>query len=132
MHSYAKFPRLLLWLLLTTPALAAERELSVGPPEQTPVILSPYLDILEDPSRTLSLAQVQEPALAARFKSDPRAAASLNFGLSQSAYWLRLRLTNTADQPSERMLEIGYSRISRVTFYQPDAAGSYQIGRAHV
>lgn len=55
MHSYAKFPRLLLWLLLTTPALAAERELSVGPLEQTPVILSPYLEILEDPSRTLSL-----------------------------------------------------------------------------
>jgi len=39
---------------------------------------------------------------------------------------LRLTLRNAGDRPLERMLEIGYSRLANVQFYQPVEDGAYQ------
>lgn len=93
---------------------------------QQPLSLTPYLAVLEDPGQQLTLADVQRPDLAARFTTDPRPAEALNFGITPSAYWLRLALRNTGAQPAPIMLEVGYPRLSHVAFYQPDVQGSYQ------
>jgi len=94
---------------------------------QMPLSLTPHLAVLEDPARQLTLADVRSPDVAARFTTDPRPAEALNFGITASAYWLRLVLRNSGAQPAPVMLEVAYPRLSHVDFFQPDAQGSYQM-----
>jgi diguanylate cyclase (GGDEF)-like protein len=94
--------------------------------EETPLSLSEYFDVLEDPSLNLTLTDVQKSEVAARFKTDSVAAEALGFGFTRSAYWLRFRLRNTNEHPLERMLEIGYNRIASIQLHQPVSTGAYQ------
>lgn len=94
---------------------------------QQPLSLTPYLAVLEDPGQQLTLADVQRADLAARFLTNQRPAEALNFGITPSAYWLRLALRNTGAQPVPVMLEVGYPRLSHIAFYRPDAQGAYQV-----
>lgn len=90
-----------------------------------PLVLANYFAVLEDPGTRLTLADVQQPALAARFQSDPKPAQSLNFGLSKSAWWLRLQLHNPGAVSVQTMLEIAYPRITDIELHQaiyPSAA----------
>lgn len=113
--------------MLLSPAFAANRLLIDNTQtDTTPVSLTEYLAILEDPTQSLSLADVQTPDIASRFKSDTPPAEALSFGYTHSAYWLRLTIRNETDAPIERMLEIGQARISSVQFHQPHATGGYQ------
>lgn len=112
--------------LLVTPIFAAEKILEINQAKQTPISLTEYLAVLEDPSLTLTQTDVQKAEIAARFKTDFPAAEAISFDYSRSAYWLRLILRNTSDHPLERMLEIGYPLLSNVQFYQPMASGAYQ------
>lgn len=90
-----------------------------------PLSLSKYLAVLEDASLALSLADVQTADIAARFKPAPTEDVALSFGFSLSAYWLRLPLYNSSEQPVERMLEIDSALLSAVHGYLPQADGSY-------
>jgi hypothetical protein len=47
--------------------------------------------VLEDPSGSLTLDQVQQPEVACRFA--PVKGSDLNFGYSASTYWLRLNVS---------------------------------------
>ncbi|WP_237560288.1 diguanylate cyclase [Ferriphaselus sp. R-1] len=94
-----------------------------------PLSLTRHLAVLEDASLTLSLADVQAADIAGRFKYFPAEGAAMSFGFSHSAYWLRLRLHNSSEQPVERMLEVGSSLLSAVHGYLPQADGSYQVIR---
>ncbi|MDD1609852.1 MAG: sensor domain-containing diguanylate cyclase [Methylococcaceae bacterium] len=100
--------------------------LEISQTKQTPISLTEYLAVFEDPSLTLTQTDVQKADIAARFKTDFPAAEAISFDYSRSAYWLRLTLHNTSDHPLERMLEIGYPLLSNVQFYQPMASGAYQ------
>ena len=112
--------------LLVTPIFAAEKILEISQTKQTPISLTEYFAVFEDPSLTLTQTDVQKAEIAARFKTDFPAAEAISFDYSRSAYWLRLTLHNTSDHPLERMLEIGYPLLSNVQFYQPMASGAYQ------
>lgn len=112
--------------LLLSSAFAAEQVLDASQLDNTQVSLTPYFAVLEDASLTLTLADVQKPAIAASFKTDTPAAEALGFGYTRSAYWLRLHLSNPGDRPLERMLEISYARLSSVQFHQADLHGAYQ------
>jgi hypothetical protein len=120
MQRQAKFQALLCGLLcaltLITPAQAAARPLDVSQISQAPLSLTEHLALLEDPSGQLTLSDVQSPAFAQQFKTDRPAGQALNFGYTQSAYWLRVELANSADRPITRMLEIAYARISDLKF----------------
>jgi hypothetical protein len=65
----------------------------------TPLSLTPYLDLLEDPGGALTLEQIRAPGLAPQFKHSNFTGEALNFGITPSAWWLRLRLANPSDQP---------------------------------
>ncbi len=112
--------------LLSVDAAAADKVLDVSQPAQSPLALTHYLEVLEDPSQGLTLADVQKPAAAGRFKTGRGSAVALNYGLTRSAYWLRLHLRNTSDHPVERMLEIAYPQLSSIQLYQPLADGTYR------
>lgn len=96
----------------TAPALDASQ---VG---QAPAALSRHFDVLEDPTLTLTIAEVQRPDVAVQFKASPTPDKALNFGVTTSAYWLRLKLKNTSAQSLEQMLEIANARLASVDFYR--------------
>ncbi len=112
--------------LLTTDVFAENKVFDASQISQAPISLTEYFAVLEDPNQTLTLDDVQAPDVASRFKTEPTSATALNYGYSHSAYWLRLTLRNTSEQPLERILEIGYARLASIQFFQPVADGSYQ------
>jgi signal transduction histidine kinase len=113
-------------LLLSADAFAADKVLDVSQLIHSPLSLTEYFDVLEDPGRTLTLADVQKQDIANHFNSGQAPATALNYGITRSAYWLRLRLRNESDHPVERMLEITYPLLSSIQFHQPLADGTYR------
>nr|WP_315231379.1 diguanylate cyclase [uncultured Albidiferax sp.] len=119
------------WLLYglalwATPASAEPPALDARLLDAPMASLTASMAILEDPDHSLALADAMQARMTERFQPPANAAAALNLGHSPSRYWLRLRLQNPGDQPIERMLEVGYARLSQLTLYQPAADGSYQ------
>lgn len=115
-----------LWILLCAPISQAQQKvLTLNPQGQTSVSLTEYFAILEDPEGELSVQDIQQPEWAARFTTGQPPAASLIFGLTQSAYWLRLRLHNPEQRPMERLLEINYARLANVQLHQQLQDGSF-------
>lgn len=58
--------------------------------------LAGHLQYVEDSSRTLTVADLLTPELAARFVR-PIVKGRLNFGYTTSAYWLRIQLSSPAE-----------------------------------
>lgn len=98
--------------------LAAEPTLIINQDKQDSVSLTEYFAILEDPSNKLTLDDVLQPERAAQFTTGQKPAASLIYGFTRSAYWLRLRIQNPYDQPIERLLEINYARLADVQLHK--------------
>jgi diguanylate cyclase (GGDEF)-like protein len=109
--------------LLAANVFAADKVLDASQLDRSPVSLTEYFAVLEDPGLALTLDDVQKPDTASRFKADQPSATALNYGYTHSAYWLRLTLRNGGDRPLERMLEIGYARLGSVRFFQPAESG---------
>lgn len=114
----------LAWLTLS--AGAAERGVDITAMPAEPLVLTTYIALLEDPEHRLTLADVQAPTQANRFKTDLPASTSLPIGFTRSAYWLRLTLRNPSTTPVERMLVVDNPRISHIQAHLPDASGNYQ------
>ena len=107
-------------------AEASARSLDVAEVGSDSVSLTEYFAVLEDPGLALTLADVQQPEIAARFKGDQTPAPALLYGYTRSAYWLRLHLRNASDQSLERLLQIDNALLVSVQLHQPTAAGAYQ------
>ena len=90
--------------------------------------LSPYLEVLEDPTAQRTLQDIQANPAAHPFAAQNTNAEALSFGFTRSAYWFRLKLHNPTDVPQKRMLEVANYALSYVDFYQPgsDTATRYQ------
>ncbi len=54
------------------------------------------LDLLDDPTAALTIADVRSPEHAARFS--PSTTAAPNFGFTKSAYWARFSLRDARDR----------------------------------
>lgn len=85
------------------------------------VNLSDSIEVLEDPSVQLTLAQVQSPEWAARFTKPKSTGASLNLGFTASTYWLRFSLSESATSSANWLLQINYPALDLVEFYAPGA-----------
>jgi signal transduction histidine kinase/class 3 adenylate cyclase len=77
--------------------------------------LSPYLEILEDPHHDETIETIRQPTQAQRFQS--KHAESLNWGFSESAIWLRLRMVDEREDKGPLVAELNYSQIDRVEFW---------------
>jgi len=113
-------------LLLSGRAVAADKVLDVPQLGRNAVSLTEYFTVLEDPSLTLTLADVQGPEVGSRFAGGQEPAPALSYGFRRSAYWLRLTLRNASGQPVLRMLEVGYPILSDIQFYRPMVDGRYE------
>ncbi len=89
----------------------------------------PFLQYLEDPQGTMTVADVA--AATARFRPVPASAANdVNFGYSNSAYWLALPLKLAADAPTTWLLEIAYPSLDRVEVYTRPPRGGFTMQTA--
>jgi signal transduction histidine kinase len=102
---------LVLFALLTQICHAAE------PRKQE---LSGRMAMLIDPGQNLTLAEVADPANAARFKALP---GNLNLGFTDAAVWLRFDLQRGSGEGRQWWLEVRPSAIDYVTLYSPDPSG---------
>jgi diguanylate cyclase len=80
-------------------------------------LLGTYVDYLEDPQGTLSLDQVRSAEYEKKFKRGTQDA--LNFGMTDSVYWLRLRVRNDALITTKWRLELNRPSMNTVVLYLP-------------
>lgn len=94
---------------------------------QEPEVLTRSLQIFEDESGSLAWRDVVGGGVDARFHGVPTDAEVINLGYSKSAFWVRVSLHNATDLPQERLLELGYNRLSLVDFYGEDGNGGWTV-----
>ena len=87
--------------------------------------LGRYIALLEDPDATLTIDEVSAPEFAGRFEKQD--VDEPGFGFTSSAYWARLIIENTLDQPVEWLLESSYPLIDRIDLFIPAAGGGYEV-----
>lgn len=115
----------MLWLgsLLVLPGAARGQTPSPAPFDvahlPAPAPLYSHMDVLRDPTRQLTLADVTNPEMAARFV--PAGAEEPNFGLSTDALWGRFTLTNSGSEPQAAVVRLDLPSASDVDFYAPAA-----------
>ena len=91
--------------------------------EQGEYPLGRYLDILEDPSRELTIDDVTSPEFENRFF---RSQVDVpNYGLTDSAYWLRLNLINETSLTNRWFLETVFQNLNYVDLYIPSGGGGF-------
>lgn len=74
---------------------------------------------LEDTDGRWTLEDVR--ARDAEFKPWTGGGRALNFGLTASAYWVRLTLQRSPDAPSDWLLEVPYANLDQIDVYPPHA-----------
>lgn len=90
------------------------------------ITLTRHIEVLEDPQQSLTLADVQKPEHAGGFKTVAEPDRQLGFGVTESAYWLKLRLHNSTPAPVDAMLEITFPRLGHLDFHVLSADGHLQ------
>ncbi|WP_431095978.1 7TM diverse intracellular signaling domain-containing protein [Polaromonas aquatica] len=93
-------------------------------------VLSQSFTYLEDAGGELTLADVLKPDAQARFQPVPQTGSATNFGLTNSAIWLRVNLRTERSAPADWMLELAYPPLDRLELYSPDGKGGFagQVG----
>ena len=110
--------KLVLWLLLALGAAGVQAlQLQTQP---VSINLTQAVEVLEDPDGTLGIDAVRAPEVAAQFKPVPPHVSTLNFGFTQSAYWLRLKLHRAPSTQANWLLELPYTNINTLDFYPPE------------
>lgn len=100
------------WLLMAGMALA----MTVGTSDQS-INLLPALRYLEDPGGQLQLQDVQRPARQAQFQPWLGHGTALNFGLTESSYWIHFQLKRSRTSPDQWYLEVPNSLLGQLTLY---------------
>ena len=108
----------LLWLAGAAPLLAGQTLYLSDAQEE--YALGPWLEILEDPGGELTIDDVRAEPYADRFT--PSQQAVPNFGFSDSAFWIRLRLRNGSTIP-QWLLEQHYANTHYLDLYLPRPSG---------
>ncbi|GJN44184.1 sensor domain-containing diguanylate cyclase [Pseudomonas tohonis] len=84
--------------------------------------LNAHIELLEDASGTLGIADMADPAVQSRFvPADGRASV----GQSRSAWWVKVQLSRSADAPAQWWLENSGITVYRVRLYLPDGRGGW-------
>ncbi|WP_271271638.1 sensor domain-containing diguanylate cyclase [Aliamphritea hakodatensis] len=85
-------------------------------------VMTPYMQVLEDPDCTLSFADVQKPYWQNRFT--PINNNQTAHGVSSSAWWIRISAANHSDKSVDWILEALHNITDYIDVYQLDAAGN--------
>ena len=111
---------------MTLAGAASASHLIVPLAERMPgVDIGARVEILEDPSKTLTVEQVRSPDVAERFVPAP--ARGVNLGYRDSVVWIRLR-TDARGAEGPWLLDVGYPVLDRVELHAPRSAGPLVSG----
>lgn len=112
-------------LLLVTARLAAAETGALPVGANGSYVLTPALSYLEDPEQRLTLEDVAHPGKESAFHSLASEKPTANFGLTRSAYWLRITLQLRPEAPMHWLLEVGQPTTDRIELFMPRADGGF-------
>jgi class 3 adenylate cyclase len=113
---------LCVWPGFVQPAAAQDSRLTVASNSQE-IALNPWVRVVEDTDRNKTVAQILEAALVKPPGSD---GGAINFGFTESAYWLVIPLDNPGPDPLERLLMFEPTWLDEVQVTLVDSAGRQQ------
>jgi len=87
---------------------------------QKKYLLGQYLEILEDPTQQLTFEDIRSGRLDAQFVRSKQAIP--NYGYSNNAFWIKLRLQNTSS--AQWILQFSQALADYLDFYLIDALGN--------
>ena len=115
--------------LITAPAAVQAMPVPVQlVPEQASYPLTKHLELLEDPTGKLAIADIVSPPSEARFA--PAATVTPSFGFTTSAVWARFTVQNSLPYSVEYFLEAKYPLLDRIDLYTPIGTGAFIVLRA--
>ncbi len=104
-------------ICLITLVCGSVQAIELGGPDG-PKNLAPVIEVLEDPSRSLTIEDIHRPDIEARFVPWEKS-HDVNVGFSQSAWWFRVALSREMNSPVNWLLEIPYTYNRVLDFYPP-------------
>ena len=91
---------------------------------RTSIHIGPYANYLEDESGRFTISDVVWDKAPQFRKSSARV---INFGLSNSVYWIRFTLFNALDHETANYLMIGNPVLDEIRLYEPDGRGGFSM-----
>jgi signal transduction histidine kinase len=79
-----------------------------------------HVEFLEDPNGSLSISNLHQPEVEARFRRWTDASSQISLGYSSSVWWFKIRLKTGPEAAGRWLLEIPYLQIDEIDFYAPD------------
>ncbi len=110
-------------LLLASFLLQAAPVVELGTDTER-INLRPYVSVLEDPDNVLGLPDILQRDRD--FTAVPERMRDINFGYSNSTYWLKVIL-KTPEVADRWLLEISFPTLDSVTLYAPDQRGEWMV-----
>ncbi len=93
-------------------------------------VVGKHLDILEDPDGQLDIGDVSSGADASLFVPSDKNVP--NFGFTDSAIWVRLRVANRSDKPGIWLLKNGFDNTHYLDFYSSKPDGGFDATKTGV
>ncbi|MBB2493704.1 diguanylate cyclase [Pseudomonas sp. UL070] len=85
--------------------------------------LNKHIELLEDPSGTLDIADMADPAVQQRFVP---AAGRASVGQTRNPWWIKVSLQAAREAPQQWWLEVGSVTQLDLRLYQPNGAAGWQ------
>ena len=115
-------------LLVAPTTVRAMPEPVVITPEQGSYSLAKHLELLEDPSRNLTITDIVSPQTKAHFTTST--ADTPSFGFTTSAVWARFTVKNSLPHSVEYFLEAKYPLLDHIDLYTPTDTGDFTVLKA--
>jgi PAS domain S-box-containing protein len=112
-------------MLLPAPSGARAQAGAVEIGQAGSYTLSRAFTVLEDPGAALTFDEVLLPAQQAGFQPVAQGGSATNFGLTRSAFWLRVTLQPQPGTSAQWLLEVAYPALDRIDLYMPIAGGGF-------
>jgi PAS domain S-box-containing protein len=112
----------LAWLVALAPALAQPATSPIAIGAQDRYVLSRDFTYFEDREARLTLDEILQPAVQARFQPVPQSGHGANFGFTGSAIWLRVQLRADPACPPDWLLELAYPPLDRLDLYSSEGS----------
>lgn len=87
--------------------------------------ISPYLDILEDKDKSLTIEDIASAKFDSKFIPNQQSVPTLGF--TKSAVWLRLKIENKSSIEKTWLLEVDFPRLNQVQLFLPNKASDGRV-----
>ena len=115
------------WLLFVLCACWAQAHAAILVPQDLQSLsLRPHVEVLEDSTGRLGVAEVEALDRAGAFRR-VSGAGDLNLGFTPSAWWVRLELRAESAPYRVTLLEVAYPQLDRVDFHAVDRGGRVHL-----